>query len=211
MKISLTVLLCCCFLTIVSACSTNQGPTVSDQRALIEPVTCIAVLPVRTVADQDGSGLQATQMKLLRDGASYADTILLQELSGNENVRMVMPADLSNYNQDTISGISGIIDSVSNGMSCDAVLVTTMRKFRQRDGGAYAVDEPASASFDMRIFNAETKAVIWAADFNETQESFLSNIFSFGKAQQRGFKWITVEELVAQGMKERLAACPFFK
>ena len=61
----------------------------------------------------------------------------------------------------------------------------------------------------MNLYDTRTKAVIWVADFNETQESLMDNLLSFGKAQSRGFKWITVEELVSQGIRERLADLPY--
>jgi hypothetical protein len=61
----------------------------------------------------------------------------------------------------------------------------------------------------MALIHSHTGAVLWTGDFRETQESFLSNIFSFTKMQSRGFKWITVEQLVEQGIKERLATCPY--
>ncbi|BCL61137.1 hypothetical protein DGMP_18300 [Desulfomarina profundi] len=63
----------------------------------------------------------------------------------------------------------------------------------------------------MVLRHVKTGAVLWSADFKETQESLLSNILSFNKAQSRGFKWISVEELLEQGIRERLAQCPYLK
>ena len=53
--------------------------------------------------------------------------------------------------------------------------------------------------------------MLWTADFRETQESLLDNILTYNKAQSRGFKWVTVEQLVEQGVKDRLATCPYLK
>ncbi len=72
-----------------------------------------------------------------------------------------------------------------------------------------AADAPASASLKIRIVKADKGTVIWSSEFNETQESLLSNVLSFGKAQSRGFKWVTVEELVEQGVRAQLAKCPY--
>ncbi len=63
----------------------------------------------------------------------------------------------------------------------------------------------------MRLVEVKTKAVLWSADFDETQESLMSNILAFNKAQSRGFKWVSVENLVRQGIKERIADCPYLK
>lgn len=190
---------------MLAACAATPGTPTSGQRQVVEPVSCIAVLPVRMGVDEEG-GRKYGDQKSLRKGAGYADTVLMQELTGNPKVRIVSSSQL---NTEVMGGLATTIDQVSTSLNCEAVMVTTIWKFRQRQGGSYAVDEPASASFAIRLFNARTKNVIWAADFNETQESLLSNILSFGKARSRGFKWITVEELVAQGIKERLAECPY--
>ena len=90
-------------------------------------------------------------------------------------------------------------------------MMITVHRYRQRQGGDLAADSPASASFEIRLIDARTKAVLWSADFDETQESLLSNILTFNKAQSRGFKWVTVETLISQGLQERLADCPFLK
>jgi len=45
--------------------------------------------------------------------------------------------------------------------------------------------------------------------FKETQQSLMSNLMTFGKAENRGFKWITVEELVRQGIHEKIEECPY--
>lgn len=209
MKTSLTMLIICCFALVLSSCSGVSETASTGQRAVVQSVACIAVIPVRTVADDEGKVNAASQTKMLRNGAMQADLILAQELSGNAKVRIVKASDLNALDRDTVSGLASSISAVGDGLQCDTVMVMTMHNYIQRDGGAYAVDAPASTSFDMRLYDAKSKNVIWAADFNETQESLLSNILSFGKAQQRGFKWITVEELLAQGIKERLADCPY--
>jgi hypothetical protein len=131
---------------------------------------------------------------------------LQQELGANPKARIVTASQLGN---EVMGSQAMTIDHASQITGCDAVMMTTVYKFKQRQGTTYAADQPASASFDMRLYNARTSSVIWAADFSETQESLLSNILSFGKAQSSGFKWITVENMVSQGIKERLAACPY--
>ncbi len=44
-----------------------------------------------------------------------------------------------------------------------------------------------------------------------TRGNVLSNILTFNKAQSRGFKWITVENLLTHGLHDRLAGCPYLK
>lgn len=199
------MLLICC-VVLLSSCSGPKS-TQESARQITEAVNCVAVLPTRALSDENG----ITQSVTLRRGAALIDTLMAREIGANTNVRILSPEELDSLYIGEGSGLLAVIRSVSQMTGCDAVMITTVRRFKQREGGEYAADAPASASFDLRIVDAKSKNVLWASDFNETQQSLFSNIFSFGKAQSRGFKWITVEELVSQGVKERLADCPYIK
>ncbi|MBU3984426.1 MAG: hypothetical protein KJ985_13395 [Proteobacteria bacterium] len=96
-------------------------------------------------------------------------------------------------------------------LDSNAVLDITVTRFHERDGSDLSVNSPASAAFQMVLTHVDSGMVLWAASFDETQEALSSNLLSLGKARNRGFKWITVEELVSQGVKERLADCPYLQ
>lgn len=209
MKAAYTIFVWSCLTLLLASCASKPDSTsVGDANVVIEPISCMVVLPVRTSVDE-GDTVQYKEANNLKQGAMFADSILVRELAGNTKVRIIKGSQLSSLVSGVSGGVAGTVAEVGEQLNCEAVLLTTMRRFKQREGGEMAVDAPASASFDMRLIRVKDKNVIWAADFNETQESLLSNIFSFGKAQSRGFKWITVEDLVAQGIKERLAECPY--
>lgn len=206
MKRSLSVVLLISCVVVLSSCS---GPKTAKDSAsqITESVNCIVILPTRALADENGN----TQSLTLRRGATLIDTLMAREIGASANVRILRQQELDSLYLGEGSGLVEVIRNVSQMTGCEAVMITTIRRFKQREGGEFAADAPASASFDLRIVDARTKSVLWASDFNETQQSLFSNIFSFGKAQGRGFKWITVEELVSQGVKERLADCPYIK
>lgn len=204
-KTSFTICICCCLAWVLASCSTTPGTVESGKERVLEPVSCIAVLPAGMGSDEE-IAKTGDFNENVRNGAEFANSVLLQELNGNPKARIVTVSQLGG---EVMGSQVTTIDQASRITGCDAVLMTTVFKFKQRQGTTYAADEPASASFDMRLYSTGSKNVIWAADFSETQESLLSNIFSFGKAQSRGFKWITVEDMVTQGIKERLAGCPY--
>lgn len=206
MKRSPTVVLFLCCLVLLSSCSSPKS-TKETSRQITGAVNCVAVLPTRAMVDESGT----VQSVTLRRGAALIDTVMAREIGANAKVRMLSPEELHTLYLGEGSGLVSVIRNASQMTGCDAVMITTVSRFKQREGGEYAADAPASASFDLRIVDVKNKNVLWASDFNETQQSLFSNIFSFGKAQSRGFKWITVEELVSQGVKERLAECPYLK
>jgi len=198
----LSAIMCGCLVSLLVSCSSKQVADDVQRQQTVKPVSCIAVLPSRMGEDEDISRVGGMSDNV-RKGAEYADTVLHQELAGSPKIRMVTGGH--------IGSLGASLTDAAAGTGCEAVMVTSVYKFRQRVGSTMAAAEPASTSFDIRIYDAVTKNVLWAADFSETQQSLFSNIFSFGKAQSRGFQWITVEELMAQGLKERLNQCPYLK
>ncbi len=151
-------------------------------------------------------------MQLDREkGAAHATSFMADKLSGNSKVRMINSAQMSHAVNEVSGGFSGTIAALGEKVNCEGVLITTIRRYVQRDGTELAVDTPASADFEMVLRHAPTGAMLWSADFQETQEPLLSNIFSFNKMQKRGFHWVTAEELLEQGLQQRLDECPYLK
>ncbi len=122
----------------------------------------------------------------------------------------VTPLQESSLSGQDMAALEKRLAAIGERSGCQAVLLTSMQRFSQRQGGEMAVDSPASAAFTMTLVQLPSGAVLWTGDYTETQQSFLANILS-GKMGQRGFRWITVEELVRQALEERLAACPYLK
>lgn len=175
--------------------------------ASLQPLSCIAVLPAGASADK-GETLEPGDVRALETGAGYATTVLVRELSDHAAVRIVSEGQVAT---EISGGLSGMVAEIGKKVNCQGVLLTTVRRFKQRVGTEYASEEPASVDLSMVLLHAETGAVLWTADVRETQESFFDNILSFDKMQRRGFKWVTAEQLLEQGMAERLAACPYLK
>ncbi len=209
MKRSLSILFFCCLAMVVTSCAPPTNQMSEESRKALQPVASIVVMPARIENDQKAGNAGKKEESRLKAGAAWADTVLKRELAANKKVTILTPSQFNDLEAVVSSQFSATIASVGKQTHSQAVLVLTMHRFKQREGGEYAVDEPASASFDMQLFDTATTNVLWSSQFNETQQSLLSNILSFGKAQSRGFKWITVQDLVAQGIKERLAKCPY--
>ena len=196
---------------MLSSCSSTSDNTDDRQvQVPVESLSCIAVLPARTSVDQDQTVVYA-EAQSLEQGATYATGIIKDTLKGNPKVRILNSNQVAALVPEISGGISGTVAALGQKLNCDGVLLTTVRRYTQREGTEYSVDSPAAVDFDMVLRDSRNGNVLWSADFREEQESFLSNIFSFSKAKSRGFKWITVEELMEQGIKERLDDCPYLR
>lgn len=143
----------------------------------------------------------------LERGAAYLDTQLKDALKGQDNVRFLSQRQLTSLLPETEMAQVALLSSIGSALKCNAVLVTTLSRYIQRVGGDYGAESPASAAFSLKLFDTTDGSVIWSATFDETQQSFLSNIMS---AHKYGLKWLTVEELVTLGIDEKVEQSPYF-
>jgi hypothetical protein len=206
-RLSRILVLCSCAVFLLAGCSAKTGGDSSNAPAPLQPLSCIAVLPAGTSADKEET-LSLEGARALETGATLATTVLARELAGRAAVRILSSGQVA---PEISGGISGMAAEIGKKVNCQGVLLTTVRRFKERVGTEYASEEPASVDLKMVLLHAETGAVLWTADVRETQESFFENILSFDKMQRRGFKWITAEQLLEEGMAERLTTCPYLK
>lgn len=200
-----------CAVLLLSSCTAQSGSEDSgEMQAPIQPLSCIAVLPAGTSVDKDET-IGYAKAQSLEEGAAYATDVLDRELRGNPKVRIISSYQLDSLVSDVSGGRSGTVAALGQKLKCDGVLLTTVSRYQQREGTDYSADSPAAVDFSMVLRHSEKGNILWSADYREEQESLLSNIFTFGKAQKRGFKWVTVEQLMDQGIKERLGDCPYLQ
>ncbi len=196
-------------LMMLPACSTKQPlPTDQERQEARAQVPCILVLPVETRVNSDSS-MTYTSAAVLEEGAEFMDSVLAETLVGTDNVRVLSNRQLTSLMPSDSGSQLKLIKTVGRELKCGAVLMTTIHDYRQRVGGSYGAESPASAAFAMRLVNTGDGRVIWQSMFKETQQSLMSNLMSFDRAESFGFKWITVEELVRQGVSEKVEECPY--
>jgi hypothetical protein len=196
---------------LLSACS-SQSPNDDDlqAKAPLVPLSCIAVLPASTSVDKDET-VNYEKAQALEKGAAFATSVMRQLLQGKPKVRILSTQQLAAYGSDISGGISGTVAALGQKLNCDSVLTTTVLQYRQRQGTEYSADSPAAVEFFMVLRHSVDGNILWSTEFREEQESVLSNIFTFSKAKSRGFKWVTVEQLMEQGIKERLENFPYLQ
>jgi hypothetical protein len=87
----------------------------------------------------------------------------------------------------------------------DAVLISRLQRYRERVGDEWGAKSPASVAFTLNLIDVRRGDVIWTAQFDETQKSLSENIFAFGQVSQRGFRWLSADELIHDGVKKAIA------
>ena len=195
---------------LLSGCAARQPDTAERFKGADYPLTCIAVMPV-AVGDGNGKDESGRQEKSLLGGSEIMNELLFQELGHLSHVRFA--------NADHISGLQltggeselEMARLVGESVACNGVLETRLRRFSERIGGRYTAEEPAAVAFDMKLIGIDTGAVLWSAKFDEKQKSVMENLYEWKKARSRGFTWISASDLLLEGIREKLAASPYFR
>lgn len=201
--------LCVGLFLCLNACSTHNSKETKQDVELPE-LTCIAVLPTSVPVSASTAIIKKKALSL-EQGASFLDSVLMEELDGRSEFKVLSENQLDAILQNPWGGRIRQIQDVGAATGCGGVLETSISRYRQRIGGEMSVDTPAAAAFSMELIGVERGVVIWSTSFDEEQKALLDDIFSFTKAESRGFKWLSVEDLIRDSVSHRLADFPYFQ
>jgi hypothetical protein len=88
------------------------------------------------------------------------------------------------------------------------MIVGTVWRYKERVGGALAVQSPASVAFAIYVIEVATGKTVWKAKFDETQRPLSENILEAKRFLKRGAKWLSANELAQYGVKEIFKGFP---
>lgn len=198
-----------CLLFGLSACA---GPKASDtkQVADLPEISCVAVLPVVVPVSASGTMTEVNKQALV-DGAAFLDSFLLEELDVKSEFRVLTSNQLDAILSNPWGGRVNQIGDIGRATGCGAVLETSISRYRQRVGNEMSAEISASVAFSMDLLGVKSGTVLWSTSFDETQKALFDDILSFSKAEKRGFKWLSVQELCGDAVKNRLAEFPYFQ
>jgi hypothetical protein len=202
-------MLACLLLIALASCGgTSAVPTEEQRQAAISQVPCLVVLPVEIDLQEDQEVLYDRAARL-EQGAAYMDTVLTEQLNGRSHVRVLSSRQLTALMPEYGEDRQALIERIGSEVKCNAVLVTTLSRYQPRVGGDFGVEQPTSVVFTMKLYDIRQGTALWSTMFAETQQSLLSNLMSFAQAVKRGFKWVTAEEMVEQGIIDKIQECPY--
>lgn len=171
------------------------------------PVQSIIVTPVDILKSDHGYDYSTTRQ--LEAGADILMAVLEDYLATRAETQFLSKTQTESLMNDFHGTPQAIARHIGRQTEGDAVLITTINRFSERDGGEYSVNKPASVSFSYQLIHIESGRSLCFGKFDETQQTVLSNLFSFSKASSRKFKWITAEELTREGVEEKFTECSY--
>lgn len=88
--------------------------------------------------------------------------------------------------------------AVGRCVPADYLLVPQLQALRERD---IAEERPASVTMDLFLLDVKNQRIVRRFRFEETQQPLMSNLFDVDKFVARGGRWISAEELAAEGLQ----------
>ncbi len=192
---------------LLVACADTTPPK-DDDGEKIYPLHSIVVLPVQS----DPSEQSTDKNKQLAAGADIIDSLMQKYFSQNSfKTKFIflsaerMEALLGNMDGNIIAQAG----FVAQKLQSEGALIMTVSRFQERIGNNRSISFPAAVTFNYKLINGMSGAILCNGVFEETQQALTENLFNFGKASRRGFKWITAEQLAGEGLADKFSECPF--
>lgn len=204
--LSIVTLLCSC-----SSSSRTNGPSspdltrqgTYDNKELT--LASIIVLPTRhTLKPNDYNQDEITS---LNKGATALTDALGSYFQNDPAVRILSQSQADGYRGSFIGNQLQEARFIGMNANADAVLISEIYRFRELDGKEYGANSPASVSFDYQLIHLESGMTLCKGSFEETQQPLLSNLFDFGKASKRNFKFVTAATLLKEGITAKFSQC----
>jgi hypothetical protein len=191
---------------LLSACATVTPQQTGQE---IIPVNSIAILPTEILIENNR--ILETVRQRREAGAAILNTLLTDRFSDMPSMKLVRQGQLESLQPGAARNKTLLAREIGRQLQVDAVFTATVNRYRPRDGTSYSVNRPASVSFDYRLIDVDTGQTLCSGVFDETQQSLSENMFSFSQATKRGFRWITAEELLTEGLQDKLDNCIYLQ
>lgn len=93
---------------------------------------------------------------------------------------------------------------VGKCIPADYLLVPQLIYWRERKGGEWGSDEPASVIMDFFLLDVQGEAILRRYRFEETQQPLSANLLEVDKFVSRGGKWVSTMELAREGVEQAI-------
>jgi TolB-like protein len=142
-----------------------------------------------------------------RDAGETLTRIIYSVMAAMPNWQIVSDNEVREISQGIAAtpGDPARLRQIGEMVYADAVLVSHVRRYRERVGDEWGAKSPASVGFVLDLIDVRRGDTVWSASFDETQKSLSENIFALGDITQRGVRWLSADQLAQEGVKKALA------
>lgn len=176
--------------------------------ALVMAAGCASPLTVETLAEAKGRPL--AKLALLpfeypeagEDASALVTAKMLEALvqDGGFDVIPTTEVSLALRSAGFPREAKAIGGALQTAFGCDAVASGSVGRYEERVGGPRGVTHPASVAFELEVRDPGG-TLLWRGRYDETQEDVAANLFTFWRARERSFEWVTAESLAGYGAR----------
>ena len=190
------------FLVLSAGCS-YIAPETADKELL--PINTIGILPAQPVSHQLA---ETGETKRIEAGIEVINGLLADFFIDDQRAHFISQGELEGVAGTESGNDLYLARAAGRQLKYDAVLITTVERYQERDGSEYVVVTPASVSFSFKLLAVESGRIVWSSDFDQTQKPLFENILR-SRSTGSGFRWLTAAELTAAGLTKKLNSRPY--
>ncbi len=211
------------FFLLNGGCYHKKAPATGEDGAMsaINKVVVVGFLPtmhqgVKADVVRDPISGSVYRAEPVPQGVARRMTdVLFNRLVDDERFGLVSPGQargvfskLVDSDRNVGMGPVSIAQAVGRSFKADAVLEGYIYRWREREGGDYAVKRPASVAFNLHLIRPSDGAILWKSKYDKTQRSLSENLFDLSTFVEGKGRWMTAEKLAMIGLEKLLAQMP---
>lgn len=101
-----------------------------------------------------------------------------------------------------------VLRDVGSELGAEGIVTGHVYRFRERKGGPYAAEHPASVAFEIHLLRVEDGVLVWRGSFDRTQSALMENLLQAPSFYREKGRWVTAEELAEEGLEQMLSTFP---
>ena len=171
-------------------------------------VSCVAVAPATSGVPLDSELLSQIEKKELEDGLYYFNNFLKKHFLSRNDVRLFSDGQFEST-EDSAAPSLERAKKFAGKLSCNAMLETTLHRYKERVGGSMTAKEPASVAFEYRLLAMPDGQVLCLDSFDAEQQSLMGNLLSFREGTGGSLTWLTAKDFMTKGLRNRLGKCSY--
>ena len=206
-------------IVILSAC--GKDTIVKGTTPDLSGIKKILILPFKDMASVFGEGVNGrcpvcgkvfTTGEVAKDASDILTENLFDLLKDRKDFELIPSSQAQGVMARLLAGSKQELQErelqleIGRALNADAIFVGYIYRFRERVGGKYSVELPASVAFDIHLIRTVDGRILWSAHLDETQRPLSDNLFGLSLFLRRKAKWVTAKEMAISGLKDMLKA-----
>lgn len=143
------------------------------------------------------------------------DRILFEKLEGKKSYDFVSPerakgvvSEISYADKEMKIRLRQILQETGKIFGAKAVLSGHIYRWRERQGGDFGAQAPASVAFNLHLLRPVDGVILWSDKFDKAQQALSEDLFDISTFVQGRGRWMKARDLAVIGLNRLLERIP---